>query len=285
METFGEGIVFDYRLGYVRAGRPLSGFDAIGEDGAPRVLALGGYTTPEQAERGLSWPNLLHGLFLRGGKPVQILSGDTDGYSSAQEMLMLIRDGILLKPEIAVCLSGFYDFAYGLGFLKKEDRKYAEILRKHPFTNLGQLKYYGWMTARFPLGRDKMHYGEENSAPAWENWIRHMDIVHCLCEEFGIRHTAFLQPCVFSGQNVPEKPDFDAFDEEYGFNPEEMAGYWEAFRQMYGRASEAAKSREYIVDLSGLFGGGDFLDPCHLSETSLEILTGEIYKNAGGCGL
>ena len=36
--------IFDYRLGYVRAGATISGFDFIGEEGAPRILVLGGYT-------------------------------------------------------------------------------------------------------------------------------------------------------------------------------------------------------------------------------------------------
>ncbi|MDR1705740.1 MAG: hypothetical protein LBS19_13795 [Clostridiales bacterium] len=259
-----KDIVFDYRLGYVRTGGTMPGFDVYGDDGAARILTLGGYTTPEQAKSGLAWPALLYERFKNDGRPVQIISGDTDGFTSAQEMLMFIRDGILLRPELVINLSGFYNFAYKLGFVREDERKYVEALQKYPFTNPNQLKYYDDMTSRFELGRGNMYYGEENDVPAWDYWLQHMDIIHCLCNEFNIGHTAVLQPCAFSGGYEPDG--------------DKTADFGSKFKDMYAYASEAVNDRDYIVDLSGLYNAADFEDACHLGEKGLAMLAGEIYK-------
>ena len=101
-----EGYIFDYRLGYVREGCTLTGFDVIGGDGAQygRIVTLGGCTTPEIAQNGQSWA---HALYKHAGGKYQILNGCTDGYSSAQILTMFIREAILLKPKLVVCLSGY----------------------------------------------------------------------------------------------------------------------------------------------------------------------------------
>jgi hypothetical protein len=254
----------------------MAGFDVIGEDGAPRILTLGGYTTPEQARSGRTWANLLYDLFKKDGKEVQILNGDTDGFTSAQELLMLIRDGILLKPELVICLSGFYNFAYKLGFLKKDQRGYTEILRDHPFTNPGQLDFLKEITSRFGLGQDKMYYGEINNAPAWEYWLQHVDIMHCLCEEFQIRQITFLQSCAFTSGNAISQGFFPA--DVYGFSQDDMERYCREFQSMYRGAAEGIKNRDYIVDISALYGAEwMYLDACHVKEEYISILTDIVY--------
>ncbi len=270
-----EDYVFDYRLGYVRADAPMAGFDVIGEEGSPRILTLGGYTTPAQAREGKTWANRLYELFKKDGKPVQILNGDTDGFTATEELLMFIRDGILLKPELVICLSGFNNFAYKLGFLKEEQREYAAILRDHPFTNPGQIEFYKDITSRFGLGKDVMYYGEENKITAWEYWLMEVDIIHCLCEEFGIRHITFLQPCVFSGYG-----EFSNETAGYGFSSNELEQFRARFKSMYESAAQGAKTRDYIKDISTLFENVEvYSDACHVKDEHLIKLGDTIYKS------
>jgi hypothetical protein len=173
--------MFDYRAGYVRAGTTIPGFDVYGKENAKRsVLALGGSE---------GWAKSLHGLL---GGDFRVYDGCAEGHTTAQAMIMLIRDGLLLKPDVAVCVSGYYNFAYALGVGVSESD--AEILRSHPFATPNHIRYYTAITERMGLGNGKIYYGADVSAPAWETWAEHLKIMNALCAEFGMAFAAFLQP-------------------------------------------------------------------------------------------
>jgi hypothetical protein len=267
-----EGYVFDYRIGYVRAGCELQGFDVIGPESADRIVALGGYTAPGQAKGGLGWANALHGL---AGES-QILCGCTDGYASGQILTMFIREVPLLAPKLVVCLSGFYNVAYRLGFV--QNKKDAAFLSLHPFATPGHLHFYREITSRFGLGKDEVYYGEENAMPAWELWLRHMGDMNCLCEEFGMGFKAILQPCAFSGayrRNERENASLKAF---YGLTDEELEGFHAGFQREYAEIAERAKDMGYVYDLSGMFDSHEdvYADACHVKDEHMPELAARI---------
>jgi hypothetical protein len=183
-EDLPKGYMFDYRAGYVRAGTAMPGFDVYGgENAGQSVLALGGSE---------GWAKPLHGLHGPSGGDFRVYDGCADGHTTAQAMILLIRDGLLLKPDVAVCVSGYYNFAYRLGVGVSEND--AEILRSHPFATPNHIRYYTAITERMGIGNGKIYYGAEVTAPAWETWAEHLKIMNVLCAEFGIRFAAFLQP-------------------------------------------------------------------------------------------
>jgi len=275
-----SGFCYDYRLGYIRAGCDLPGFDVLGKDDAPggRIVTLGGYTTPEQAKNHSSWADFLYDQL--AGR-FQIFNGCTDGYTSAQEMTLLIRDVILFKPKLVICLSGFYNFAYKLGLVK--EKQYAQILKTHPFTTPGQIAFYQKITSRFGLGNDRVYFGEENLVPAWEYWLGHQDIIHCLCEEFGIRHRTFLQPCIFSGEYPRSRGEDIALAEAFGITDDELAMFAAQFGEQYRRAADAARNREYIADISNLFDSDNevYLNACHVRDEYTHRIAEAIGKQIG----
>jgi hypothetical protein len=266
-----DGYIFDFRLGYVRAGCELQGFDVIGGESAETLVALGGCTTPEQAKSGKSWANALHE---RDGR--RMLCGCTDGYSSAQILTMFIREVPLLAPKLVVCLSGFYNIAYKLGLV--QNKKDAAFLSLHPFATPGHLHFYRKITSRFGLGNDEVFYGEENAMPAWELWLRHMGDINCLCEEFGMGFKALLQPCVFSGGYMRNGRENAFLREHYGVTDQELMDFHDGFQREYAEISSRAKKLGYIRDLSGLFDGREdvYTNACHFKEEYLPELAAGI---------
>jgi hypothetical protein len=173
--------MFDYRVGYVRSGTAMPGFDVYGgENAGHSIVALGG------AE---GWARSLHKLM---GEDFRVYDGCTDGHTTAQAMIMLIRDGLLLKTDMAVCVSGYYNFAYRLGVGVSESD--AGILKTHPFATPNHIRYHKAIAERMGLGNGRIYYGAEVSAPAWETWAEHLKIMNALCAEFGMAFQAFLQP-------------------------------------------------------------------------------------------
>jgi hypothetical protein len=278
-----DGFVFDYRLGYVRNTGDIEylGFDVLGDDGGTRILTLGGYTTAEQAKENRAWVNKLYNRFKEDGKSVQIINGDTDGYTSAQEMMMLIRDGILFNPKVVICLSGFYNFAYKLGLVKKEEQDLKEHLQKYPFVNAKQLTYYNDITANMGIGYDKIYCGEENNTPPAEYWIQHTDIMHNICEAFNIQYKTFLQPCIFSGNYKASKNERVMLSREYALSQGDILKAKSAFMETYNHAETYIKQRDYIEDISHEFDNEKdsiYIDAVHLNDEALKSLVNRIYE-------
>jgi hypothetical protein len=74
----------------------------------PIILTLGGSTT-DGIRRGHSWPEELSKLMTADGNSGTVVNGGTGGYSSNQELLKLIRDGLEFKPDIVISYSGIND--------------------------------------------------------------------------------------------------------------------------------------------------------------------------------
>ena len=266
-----DGYIFDYRLGYVREGCALQGFDVINESNN-RLVALGGYITPEQAKSGTSWAHELQKAVANR----QILSGCTDGYSSAQILTMFIREVPLLAPKSVLCLSGFYNIAYRLGFI--QNKADATLLSLHPFATPGHLYFYREIGSRLGIGNDEFYHGEENATPAWELWLRHMGDINCLCEEFGMGFTALLQPCVFSGGYRRSERESAFLRKYYGLTDAQLEEFFECFQREYAEISSRAKDLEYITDLSGIFDNHAdvYADACHVRDEYLGELVAKI---------
>jgi len=263
-----QDYIFDYRLGYVRSGCDIQGFDVIGDDDAPsgKIVTLGGYTTAEQAKAKTSWADGLY-RSLCGGR--RIYNGCTDGYTSAQELVMFIRDVILLEPKLVICLSGFNNIANKLGLVKHiQYGRHAEFLKTHPFATPRQMEFFYDITSRFGLGKNEVFYGEQTDMPAYEYWLRQMDMLNCLCAEFGIKLLVFVEPCVFSGGYRRSEAENEALTEIYGLTASELQNLGYGFQDEYKNLISGSKNRDFIIDLSGLFDSdsGVYLDAYHTKD-------------------
>lgn len=269
--------IFDYRLGYIRGGCDMQGFDIIGESTAPmgKIVTLGGYTTPEQARNKTTWADSLHNF---SDSKLQILNGCTDGYTSAQILTMFIREVILFRPKLVVCLSGFYNIAYKYGFA--QNKQDAEILKNHPFATPRQLAFYRKITSRFGLGYDEVYYGEENNLTAWSCWLKQMEMIDCLCAEFGIKLISFLQPCIFSGNYRRSEQENTFLREQYGLTDTDIEDFCGVFKQEYENIANHAKNIGYIQNISDLFGDESdiYLNPCRVRDEFTSKIAEAIYS-------
>jgi hypothetical protein len=78
----------------------------------PVILTMGGSTTDGARGSG-SWPEELSKLLATRGISATVVNGGTSGYSTNQELLKLVRDGLEFKPDIVISYSGVnYRSAY-----------------------------------------------------------------------------------------------------------------------------------------------------------------------------
>ena len=74
----------------------------------PIILTLGGSTT-DAVQSNHSWPEELSKLLAERGISATVVNGGTGGYSTNQELLKLVRDGLEFKPDIVISYSGVND--------------------------------------------------------------------------------------------------------------------------------------------------------------------------------
>jgi hypothetical protein len=212
----------------------------------PIILTLGGSTT-DGLKYGHSWPEDLSKLFLANGVPGTIINGGTGGYSSNQELLKLLRDGLSLKPDIVISYSGVND----RGKYSELPYPMVHIYQKNVLENKHQNKSIIFpstieLFSRFfggALASDGGYtFGIESNLTLWEQYIRNMQIMNALSELYGIKFFGVLQPCAFCRSE----------DVWSGGKAEK---YKKAIRVLYDDLMPRIKRYNFMSDATQLFAG------------------------------
>ena len=265
-------------------------------DGEPlRLVILGGSTTaPDTA----TWVPELAGLLRRDGRRVRIFNGGVPGYSSSQDLLKLIRDGVGLEPDIVIALQGVNDFRFLHGV--------PDQPMVHPY-GVTILEYAGALKIDGPLpnlrrlatewgGRDEWRVRGINLGPPLalspaESWMKNMRAAHAISDEFGIDYLVGIQPMVGVGDFSPNAREQSLLDEL-----EAKPAYLERMRGFYEQVGELAGREDFVVDLTDAFAGesGVYSDRRHQTPAGGRILADAIYaelkrrgwldRNARGSG-
>lgn len=210
--------VLDFMLGYASQTRP-KGYSTLHSTrlNPIKILALGGSTTDPDVmdplewrnieQRHLaegSWPRQLFEICDKANLPVTIINGGTVGYSSAQELLKLIRDGIQQRPDMVIVLSGLND-ACGKYWAHNCHAKYhnhLSVLEDFIFKTLKQNP--SSLQVKEPKSSqdiDQITFGMECTHSRAVEWHNNHRMMASICTEFGINYYAFLQPY---GMHDPE---------------------------------------------------------------------------------
>lgn len=255
---------FDVFLGFSRID-DIEGFKIVGKQGAGiRIITLGNSTTDYSMSNLKSWPEFCHEILDARGIMNHIYNGGMGGYHSGQELLKLLRDGMVLKPDIVVSFSGINEAST---FWRNAE---------HPL-----IPNYLFKMVTEGIGNKKnVVCGLEHSISASDNWLNNMRAMHAICEEFHIKFYAFLQPCVWTGRYKLQKVEEDIIRIRY--RQEEF----EIYNAFYQDAKKEISKYDYIIDLTNIFDdmSGIYYDRGHCNETGNEIIAQKIADviTAGG---
>jgi len=315
------------------------GFKYIGNAGDSgselRIVILGGSTTdPELAdiaewnsvsEQALgSWPKFFHELLNKSGIRNTVMNGAICAYTSAQETLKLIRDGVNLNPDLVIVFDGLND-ACGMYWHQSRYAKfhsYFETLEGaiRPLLADHAVKS---VCSPDPGAIEGISYGIESKHSPFEEWHRNQRTMNAVCHEFGIEYSCFLQPgglhipeyvnscdvrfrtrwflwnffhssgtairewanrkychqdCTVGLEELATRFTDNVFDYEIDSknhfnirNPE--------IERFYLQARQAAKTSDYVIDVTGLFDGHDkvFFDTAHCTSEGNRLIAHRIF--------
>lgn len=202
-----------------------------------------------------------------------VYDGGISGYISGQEFLKLARDGLSLKPDIVISLSGVCDVAdfgssvSGSSFLNT----YQYRMWKNIVETDGAVPDALYMRNLYDIS-----IGVEHSKSDFEEWIENERKMYALCKEFGIKFYGCLQPMLFAEGSIIDRDlleileDAGIYDSTLGI----------AQRKFIDGVQKNIKEYSFIYDLSQLLKdvAGCYFDSLHYTEYGNGIITDSIVK-------
>lgn len=161
-----------------------------------RIVTLGGSTTTPSVRN--SWPEQLHRILEKGEIASEVFNGGVAGYSSSQDLLKLMRDGLSLEPDIVICLQGVND----LGFIHAiPSHPLVSPYSKHVLSYISKPKSWPFLPnftylAQKLILRGQYTRGLSLGVPIkitpWGNWLRNVELMDAICQKFDIKFISVL---------------------------------------------------------------------------------------------
>ncbi len=259
----------DSFLGYSRIYNDLLGFKVYGdpEEAELKIMVLGGSTSDPELGGIRSWPEILFESFSE--KRILLYSGGMGGYSTGQELLKFIRDGLILWPDFLINMSGYNDVCI------------QTSLPEHPLMHKYYAKCFRHWEKGVPMvpqtldmrAPKAIEHGIRFTGTDVDNYVNNMRLIHAVSEEFGIKHLCFLQPMIESGNAVIDETIISLKELWYSKDKNSL----EIQRRVPFFAKECSEKMagyDYFEDLSDLFDQTEdvYMDHCHYTEKGNSII-------------
>ena len=256
---------YDILLGYTRE-QDVLGFKIYGDPDseALKIVTLGGSTTDSTFNNVCSWPEILHQKLNDMGCRNVLYNGGMAGYKVSQELIKLIRDALLFKPDIVISLSGTNN---------AWDKHWVQNTKFSPSYQALPLEYAREHNALVDVVTghriSKICFGIENHESLAEFWTNCERMMHSICAEFGIKFFGFLQPVKGYlphgvSTNTTSLSDKDFFDRIHFFD----------------EAREIITNYDYMTDLTALFEEKQYIftDVCHVLKQGNQAIADAILR-------
>lgn len=224
-----------------------------------KIAILGASTTDGTLYPFKSWPELLYEEL---GKKTTIYNGGVTGYVSGQELFKLIRDILVLKPDMILVYDGVSD-------LYTED--------KNPFAFSYAKTVYEYANAHLEdnfIGSDdaSVCLGVATENDKMTNWASNIRSMYAIANERNIKFFSFFQPRLTSkkGKTTEEKNLLLSMPD----NPESLFSEKPLHRDLI----QMIDKTDYMYDLSHIFDNTSdvYMDMFHVWEKGNRIIAKEI---------
>ena len=244
----------------------------------PVILALGGSTT-DGVLYSYSWPEELSVLMSERGIAGTVINGGAGGYTTSQELLKLIRDGLEFKPDIVISYSGINDRGkYGKLPYPMVHRYQRELFNAMVSTNNSGAKYL--VSTRTLLKRvidvskpsDLSYtFGMKTAENHAGQYRKNLVNMNAIAEAHGARFFAFIQPFAFYNSVHADDP-----------NLSKGTGYKNAVLDLYSEITRLPEELSYVHDATQMMeqkSGVYKSDSVHLTHSGDKVVANYIYQS------
>lgn len=223
----------------------------------PVILALGGSTT-DGVKYDHSWPEELAKLLVQEGKLGTVVNGGTAGYSTNQELLKLIRDGLTFTPDIIISYSGVNDRGHhgGLPYpmVHPYQRSLLEYLTRPAHSPVFPNTIYllNQMLWGNRPGGMTVTLGVPNSGSLGQQFERNMVLMAAIAHACGATFYGIIQPNAYvsSGRQ-------SGITEASSMKGGKGAKYVSELKDLYGQINQVPQRLSFVYSFTSIFDGED----------------------------
>jgi hypothetical protein len=229
------------------------------------ILITGGSTADLVFEKE-SWPIDLVRMLRDSGMCAKVYVGAVGAYSSGQEVLKLLRDGLMCRPDIHISYSGANEM-YSPSFVSSYEMDVFKRIMETRSTVLFPNLAYVIRRKIGMVSRLRVHHSTPADAATF--WMDNMQTMYAVAEQRGYRFIGVLQPVLGIGKTDQPK-EMDEWADMIG-----------DYRTFYPIAIDHSLRQPYLVNLTGMFdtvSGPVYVDDCHLRPEKQPIVASEILK-------
>lgn len=216
----------------------------------PIILTLGGSTT-DPLNYSSSWPEELASILVNEQIPGTVINGGVGGYSTSQELLKLIRDGIELDPDLVITYNGVNDRdGYGPLPHPMVHKYQREVLRglseKRPSPFLPNTVSLFLSFGNQDKNKIRYTLGTETKKNRGEWYARNHLLMNAVAQAENIKYLGVLQPNAYVGNYEWA----DVFEREG-----RSEKYKAQIRSLYQQVENLPASVGYVHSFIDIFNG------------------------------
>lgn len=235
-----------------------------------KIVVLGGSTTDGTLFPFQSWSEIMFNQI--HNDQIVIYNAGVSGYTSAQELIKLIRDIVPMKPNMIIVYDGYNDTSE----INARPGQYFEfIYLKRALDFAKKHMNHNWDFIAQDDGEDEQKKDVFSTIDNFDNWLMNIEMMHAIAADRGIKFYSFFQPMLSSKKSLTKNERGILFEVENFQGLQETALRGRNFRH---KIQDAVKSHAYICDLSDLFDLYDdvYMDICHVREDANRVIAEEI---------
>lgn len=238
---------------------------------AKKIMILGGSTSDITYDPH-AWPQLLFNQIDKEGHEVIVYLGAVLGYNSHQELLKLVRDIRLIKPDVIISYTGANEG--------------VDTENPHPFYPYHTQTFY--YKAMAPLNflpglstliaqwvnPTSLTFGPKDHLSYIQRFESNLQMMNALTKEYGADFFAIAQPYLTSGQRKINEAEKRALKDPY---IKTLINFNDKF---YEKVLENSSKKDFVIDGREFLDSLDhaFFDDCHVTPEANEIIAGKISK-------
>ncbi len=236
----------------------------------PLKLFITGGSTSDIALHKENWPNQLRQLFMKNKINAIIYAGGVGGYSSGQELLKLLRDGLQLQPDIHISYSGANESADG-GYVSKYEYSFYETAYKESFTTVILPSTIFLIKKTLNLSYYDVSVKKVQPMNTFYFWKQNMSTMSSIAQKSGYHFVGILQPVLGIGNYKQAN--------EKEIDP---GNYRKDYQSYFPIAKRFILNKDSsLYDFTNIFDtvkGNVFVDDCHVNEPYQPLIAAKVYN-------